>query len=79
LWSDPTHFKPERFENEIEVKKLLHFGLGRRACPGVNLAQHTVSVTLGLLIQCFECKRTSNKEIDMMEGKGITVTRKLPL
>ncbi|KAK7364773.1 hypothetical protein VNO80_13515 [Phaseolus coccineus] len=79
LWSDPMHFKPERFENENEVNKLLHFGLGRRACPGSNLAQRTVSLTLGLLIQCFEWKRTSNEEIDMNEGKGITVGRKFPL
>jgi len=79
LWSDPTHFKPERFENETEVNKLIPFGIGRRACPGTNLAQRTVSLTLGLLVQCFEWKRTTNEEIDMIEGKGITVTRKLPL
>lgn len=79
LWSDPTHFKPERFENESEVNKLLPFGLGRRACPGSNLAQRTVSLTLALLIQCFEWKRTSIEEIDLIEGKGITVGRKFPL
>jgi len=79
LWSDPTHFKPERFENETEINKLLPFGLGRRACPGANLAQRTVSLSLALLIQCFDWKRTSNEEINLVEGKGITVTRKLPL
>ncbi|BAU01758.1 Cytochrome P450 [Vigna angularis] len=79
LWSDPTHFKPERFENESEVNKLLPFGLGRRACPGSNLAQRTVSLTLALLIQCFEWKRSSDEEIDLIEGKGITVGRKFPL
>ncbi|XP_027925138.1 cytochrome P450 81E8-like [Vigna unguiculata] len=79
LWSDPTHFKPERFENESEANKLLPFGLGRRACPGSNLAQRTVSLTLALLIQCFEWKRSTDEEIDLIEGKGITVGRKLPL
>ncbi|RDX67982.1 Cytochrome P450 81E8, partial [Mucuna pruriens] len=79
LWSDPTHFKPERFEKESEASKLLPFGLGRRACPGANLAQRTVSLTLALLIQCFEWKRTSKEEIDLTEGKGITVAKKIPL
>jgi len=79
LWSDPTHFKPERFENENEANKLLPFGLGRRACPGSNLAQRTVSLTLALLLQCFEWKRSTNEEIDLIEGKGITVGRKFPL
>ncbi|KAK7252792.1 hypothetical protein RIF29_36999 [Crotalaria pallida] len=79
LWNDPTLFKPERFEKEGETNKLLSFGIGRRACPGANLAQRTVSLTLGLLIQCFEWKRTGAEEIDMMEGKGITVPKKIPL
>lgn len=79
LWSDPTHFKPERFEKESEASKLLSFGLGRRACPGANLAQRTVSLTLALLIQCFEWKRTSKEEIDMTEGKGVTMPKKFPL
>ncbi|XP_027357920.1 cytochrome P450 81E8-like [Abrus precatorius] len=76
LWSDPTLFKPERFEKEGEANKLLQFGLGRRACPGANLAQRTVGLTLALLIQCFEWKRTSDEEIVMIEGKGLTVSRR---
>lgn len=75
LYSDPTCFKPERFEKEGEANKLLSFGMGRRACPGANMAQRTVGLTLGLLIQCFEWKRVSDKEIDMTEGKGITVAK----
>ncbi|CAL0313446.1 unnamed protein product [Lupinus luteus] len=79
LWSDPTQFKPERFEKEGEVDKLIPFGLGRRACPGSNLGQRTVGLTLGLLIQCFEWKRISEEEIDMTEGKGATTPKVIPL
>ncbi|XP_058778023.1 cytochrome P450 81E8-like [Vicia villosa] len=79
LWTDPTCFKPERFEKEGETSKLLSFGMGRRACPGINLAQRTVILTLGLLIQCFEWKRIGEEKIDMAEGKGITVGKRIPL
>ncbi|KAL2340197.1 hypothetical protein Fmac_008137 [Flemingia macrophylla] len=33
--------RPERFEEEGEVNKLLPFGLGRKDCPRENLTQHT--------------------------------------
>ncbi|KAK7250976.1 hypothetical protein RIF29_33792 [Crotalaria pallida] len=79
LWSDPTQFKPERFEKEGEADKLIPFGLGRRACPGSNLGLRTVFLTLGLLIQCFEWKRMSEGEVDMTEGKGATTPKAIPL
>jgi len=79
MWSDPTYFKPERFENETQTNKLLPFGLGRRACSRSNLAHRTVTLALALLIQCFEWKRTSNEKINMIEGKGLTMARKFPL
>ncbi|KAK7263206.1 hypothetical protein RJT34_30793 [Clitoria ternatea] len=79
LWSDPTQFKPERFEKEGEADKLISFGLGRRACPGATLGQRTVGFTLALLIQCFEWNRISDKEIDMTEGKGATTPKLIPL
>ncbi|KAI9128159.1 hypothetical protein K1719_001152 [Acacia pycnantha] len=79
LWSDPTSFKPERFEKEGEANKLIPFGLGRRACPGAGLAQRTVGMTLGLLIQCFEWKQVSEEGIDMTEGLGITMPKVVPL
>ncbi|XP_028786127.1 cytochrome P450 81E8-like [Neltuma alba] len=79
LWSDPLSFKPERFQKEGEANKLMQFGLGRRACPGSGLAQRTVSLALGLLIQCFEWKRASEEEIDMTEGAGLTLSKVIPL
>ncbi|KAK7329383.1 hypothetical protein VNO77_23546 [Canavalia gladiata] len=79
LWNDPTSFKPERFEKEGEVNKLIAFGLGRRACPGLGLAQRTVGFTMALLIQCFEWERESEEKLDMMEDKGITMPKRIPL
>ncbi|XP_061350038.1 isoflavone 2'-hydroxylase-like [Gastrolobium bilobum] len=79
LWSEPTCFKPERFDKEGEEKKLIAFGLGRRACPGEALAMHNVGLNLGLLIQCFDWKRVSEEEIDMTEKKWFTLSRLVPL
>ena len=80
LWDDPLIFKPERFENrETESYKFMPFGLGRRACPGVNLAQRVFGLTLGSLIQCFDWKRVGQEEIDMTEGDGLTMPKAQPL
>ncbi|RDX97524.1 Isoflavone 2'-hydroxylase, partial [Mucuna pruriens] len=79
LWSEATSFKPERFEKEGELDKLIAFGLGRRACPGEGLAMRAISLTLGLLIQCFEWKRVGDKEIDIREESGFTLSRLIPL
>ncbi|PON74908.1 Cytochrome P450, E-class, group I [Parasponia andersonii] len=82
LWEDAESFKPERFENIDESDqryKLMPFGIGRRACPGIDLAQRVVGLTLGLLIQCFEWERVSEEEVDMSEGKGLTMPKAVPL
>ncbi|KAF8034176.1 hypothetical protein BT93_C0450 [Corymbia citriodora subsp. variegata] len=62
LWDDPASFKPERFENVGDGQcKFLPFGVGRRACPGANMARRMINLALGSLIQCFEWKLV-NKE-----------------
>ncbi|XVF15483.1 hypothetical protein REPUB_Repub09cG0157500 [Reevesia pubescens] len=83
LWDDPISFKPERFESkeisDQNTYRLMPFGLGRRACPGMGLAQHVLGLTLGSLIQCFEWERVSEKKIDMTEGQGLTMPKVEPL
>ncbi|XP_024185717.1 cytochrome P450 81Q32 [Rosa chinensis] len=80
LWDDPESFKPERFANGGEEPyKLMPFGQGRRACPGMGLAQRVVGLTLGSLIQCFEWEKVSEMKVDMSEGKGLTMPKAVPL
>lgn len=80
IWDDPTSFKPERHNlGEDQAHKLLPFGVGRRSCPGSGLAQRVVGLALGSLIQCFEWKRVGESEIDMTEGRGVTMPKVKPL
>lgn len=82
LWTDPERFNPERFEGLEGTRdgfKLLPFGSGRRSCPGEGLAVRVMGSTLGLLIQCFDWERLSEKLIDMTEGPGLTMPKAEPL
>ncbi|CAL2267588.1 unnamed protein product [Prunus armeniaca] len=80
LWDNPESFTPERFGSGDDLSSQpMPFGLGRRSCPGSGLAQRTVGLTLGSLIQCFDWARISEKEIDMTEGKGFTMPKVMPL
>ncbi|KAG5543567.1 hypothetical protein RHGRI_016342 [Rhododendron griersonianum] len=80
VWEDPTSFRPERFEGvEIEAYKLLPFGIGRRSCPGMGLANRVVGLALATLIQCFEWERISEELVDMCEGQGVVISKAKPL
>lgn len=83
-WPDAAKFLPERFENNgqaagSEAYNMIPFGVGRRQCPGANVAKRIMALTLGLLIQAFEWKRIGNGEINMMEGGGLTLPKLEPL
>ncbi|KAL7616068.1 hypothetical protein Lser_V15G00896 [Lactuca serriola] len=82
IWADPERFDPERFEGVEGTRdgfKLMPFGSGRRSCPGEGLAIRVMGSTLGLLIQCFEWERMSEKMVDMSEGLGLTLPKAEPL
>ncbi|KAL7616069.1 hypothetical protein Lser_V15G00895 [Lactuca serriola] len=82
IWVDPERFDPERFEGLEGTRdgfKLMPFGSGRRGCPGEGLAMRVMGLTLGLLIQCFEWERMSEKMVDMTEGLGLSMPKAKPL
>ncbi|XP_058221154.1 cytochrome P450 81C13-like isoform X1 [Rhododendron vialii] len=65
VWEQPNNFKPERFEaieKEREGFKFVPFGVGRRACPGNNMAMRAISLAIGALIQCFELEKVGGKK-----------------
>uniref|UniRef100_A0A1W7HBX7 (+)-piperitol/(+)-sesamin synthase n=1 Tax=Scoparia dulcis TaxID=107240 RepID=A0A1W7HBX7_SCODU len=80
VWDEPTIFKPERFEaGEVGPPKLMPFGMGKRSCPGITLAQRVVGLGLGALLQCFEWKRIGEELVDLTEGNGLSLPKAIPL
>ena len=80
IWEDPEEFRPERFEHgRAEGKFMMPFGMGRRRCPGENLAMRTMGLVLGALLQCFDWTRIGDAEVDMATATGTIMSKAVPL
>ncbi|XP_028767208.1 cytochrome P450 89A2-like [Neltuma alba] len=85
-WENPMEFKPERFLNGGEAFditgsreiKMMPFGVGRRICPGYNLALLHLEYFVANLVWTFEWKSSSG-DIDLSEKLEFTVVMKNPL
>ncbi|KAJ7612206.1 cytochrome P450 [Roridomyces roridus] len=66
LFEDPEDFRPERYlltENGTkpgvdasDMRGLFAFGVGRRSCPGIHLAQNSIHINVMNLIWAFDFK-----------------------
>eukprot|EP00252_Welwitschia_mirabilis_P000622 TRINITY_DN10613_c0_g1_i2.p2 TRINITY_DN10613_c0_g1~~TRINITY_DN10613_c0_g1_i2.p2 ORF type:complete len:215 (-),score=37.10 TRINITY_DN10613_c0_g1_i2:67-711(-) len=84
IWGlDVDKFKPERFLEEGSSKslmtKMVPFGLGRRMCPGKNLALSVVELVVAQLLHCFHWSIKDENDLDMSEKISLTVQRASPL
>ncbi|KAL8467103.1 hypothetical protein ACS0TY_035978 [Phlomoides rotata] len=86
LWEDLGKFWPERFLNSsVDFKgqfRLIPLGVGRRGCPGAAFALGIVELALANLVLSFEFALPGGargEDLDMVEGNGITIHRKLSL
>ncbi|KAL9261959.1 Cytochrome P450 71A9-like protein [Drosera capensis] len=86
-WEDPLIFRPERFLNSsIDFRgqdlELIPFGVGRRGCPGINMALPLVELALANLGYRFDWNMPpgmSPDDIDMEDSLGVTIQKKRPL
>lgn len=87
-WPEPDKFMPERFIGGEARSYLgqdfdmIPFGLGRRICPGMPLAQKLIPLILGTLIHRFEWElpaETKKTGIDMKEKCGVVLSLVNPL
>nr|KYP67580.1 Cytochrome P450 750A1 family [Cajanus cajan] len=83
VWYEAEKFWPERFDgNNVDVRghdfRLIPFGSGRRACPGLQLGLTIVRQTIAQLVHCFDWKLPNDMlpaDLDMTEEFGLTMPR----
>ncbi|KAG1835390.1 cytochrome P450 [Suillus subalutaceus] len=68
VYHDPEIFNPQRWiglDGEIrEDMKLFTFGFGRRACPGLHVADRTVYIAVALILWSFTLAEDPSNPID---------------
>ena len=81
FWDAPNEFRPERFmpladgspAPDLQNEAFMPFGVGRRACPGQNLAMQILSLETIMLFRNFRFERLHAERISE-EGKlGLTL------
>lgn len=86
-WKDPESFRPERFLNSpVNYRgnhfEFIPFGSGRRICPGMAHGVVGVEIVLANLLYSFDWEMTKGmkeKDLDMEERYGVSISRNNPL
>ncbi|XP_020240964.1 cytochrome P450 89A2-like, partial [Asparagus officinalis] len=90
VWKDPMEFRPERFIDDdgglerVDITgskeiKMMPFGVGRRICPGLQLAMLHLEYFVANLVMEFEWRGVDGEKVDFSEKPQFTVVMKHPL
>ncbi|GAB2250505.1 hypothetical protein Droror1_Dr00016755 [Drosera rotundifolia] len=88
LWLNPDTFDPERFlasGEDVDMTgainvKMIPFGMGRRICPGMNMAMVHMHLMIARMVQEFEWSGyPDGSKVDLTEKFEFTVVMKNPL
>ncbi|OQV23426.1 hypothetical protein BV898_02548 [Hypsibius exemplaris] len=80
LWTDPDTFLPERFLqengtlNQVALSNVIPFSVGKRACPGEQLARMMVLIFFASIMQSFDIVGEAGKEHCTVPVNGFILT-----
>ncbi|KAI7746539.1 hypothetical protein M8C21_004681 [Ambrosia artemisiifolia] len=83
-WTNPLEFKPERFlKGNWDYKgnslKFLPFGIGRRICAGIPLAEKMSMYIVASLLHSFDWMLPKDEDFELSDKFGIVTKKKKPL
>ena len=93
VWDNPLEFAPERFLVNSDASSYqkfnlnsgsgefnyLPFGSGRRACPGIPLANKLVPYMVATFLHLFDWKLPHGTELEFSDKFGIVAMKRVPL
>ena len=65
MFPNPDEFRPERFIETTNPRLIdfeLHFGFGRRICPGMHLARNSIFINIARLMWAFDIQPALDAE-----------------
>ncbi|ODN06118.1 Vitamin D 25-hydroxylase [Orchesella cincta] len=77
-WKDPHEFKPERFLSSdgkpvgADTDGFIPFSIGKRVCPGMEMAKQTLFLFLVYLVQKFEIRAAPGTKIETAPKMGVS-------
>jgi len=61
-YPNPNAFQPERFLNTPTDSRATSFGYGRRICPGMNLADLSIFISIAMTLSVFDLGQVKGEE-----------------
>ncbi|KAG2038135.1 cytochrome P450 [Suillus americanus] len=82
VFPNPEVFDPQRWlDSEGRLKdniKFIAYGFGRRVCPGLHLANHSLYISLALLLWSFRIAQRPDAPIDTNAFRDAVIARAAP-